>query len=68
MPEGSCTCIPCYYGLARPCEKAPQEHCHAGRDGECNWDGCPQEANNRANYQSYCPLAAADDARRGDES
>lgn len=30
--------------------------CHAGSDGDCNWSECPQEANNRANYQSICPL------------
>lgn len=35
--------------------------CHAGRDGDCLWADCPQEANNRANYQSWCPLAGRDD-------
>ncbi len=34
------------------------ELCHAGKDGDCNWSKCPQEANNRANYQNYCPLAS----------
>jgi hypothetical protein len=43
--------------------KMIRQHCHAGKDGDCNWKDCPQEANNRANYQSYCPLAAADDAK-----
>lgn len=33
-----------------------KEACHAGRDGDCNWKHCPQEANNRANYQTCCPL------------
>jgi len=42
-------------------------HCHAGKDGHCNWGDCPQEANNRANYQEYCPLAALDDAEEGDD-
>jgi hypothetical protein len=37
------------------------EHCHAGRDGDCFWPECPQEANNRANYQRWCPLATHDD-------
>lgn len=32
--------------------------CHADSDGDCGWAQCPQEANNRANYQSWCPLAA----------
>lgn len=31
--------------------------CHAGQDGDCFWPECPQEANNRANYQQWCPLA-----------
>lgn len=30
--------------------------CHSGADGECYWSECPQEANNRANYQIICPL------------
>lgn len=30
--------------------------CHASRDGDCNWKECPQEANNRADYQTCCPL------------
>lgn len=37
---------------------APEEGCHAGRDGECYWKTCPQERNKGANYQSFCcPLA-----------
>lgn len=43
------------YDAARAAETP---HCHAGRDGDCNWPECPQEANNRANYQSRCPLLA----------
>ncbi len=35
--------------------------CRAGGDGDCNWEDCPQEANNRANRQSWCPLARRDD-------
>lgn len=31
--------------------------CHAGRDGDCWWKNCPQEANNRADWQEICPLA-----------
>jgi hypothetical protein len=38
-----------------------QEHCHAGRDGDCNWKECPQEANNRANWKDVCPLAEDED-------
>lgn len=30
--------------------------CHSDRDGDCLWTECPQEANNRANYQKICPL------------
>lgn len=30
-------------------------HCHAGRDGDCYWDECPQ----LKDYKSYCPYAAA---------
>lgn len=37
--------------------RAERDRCHASRgDGECNWQHCPQEANNRANYQPHCPL------------
>lgn len=39
-------------------EFAGDEHCHAGRDGDCTWTQCPQERANRKDYQSYCcPLA-----------
>lgn len=27
--------------------------CRAGRDGDCHWDGCPQ--NDPATRQSHCP-------------
>lgn len=36
------------------------DHCHAGRDGECIWGRCPQDADGRANYQTLCVLAARD--------
>lgn len=36
-------------------EKTKVEHCHAGKDGDCNWIDCPQTAN----YQSICPLYKA---------
>lgn len=36
---------------------APGEHCHAGRDGDCFWEACPQEMESRAHYLSLCPLA-----------
>lgn len=32
------------------------KYCNASRDGDCSHPGCPQEANNRANYKSICPL------------
>jgi hypothetical protein len=35
-----------------------EDRCHAGLDGECYWSKCPQEADDRANYQSWCPLAS----------
>lgn len=41
----------------------PPSKCHADSDGDCGWEHCPQESNNRANYQSWCPLAA----RRSDD-
>lgn len=28
-------------------------HCHAGSDGDCSWEGCPQ----LVDYQTWCPLA-----------
>jgi len=34
------------------------KRCHAGGDGECNWQECPQ----KRDYKSYCPLAGQDDA------
>jgi hypothetical protein len=34
-------------------------HCHAGRDGECNWPECPQ----KRNYQHICPLYVEDPER-----
>jgi len=43
------------------CPVAPAPHCHADRDGDCNWKDCPQEANNRANYQTVCPLYREED-------
>lgn len=54
----SCRSIaaPIDYGPA--CPYVPEtalRHCRSGRDGECNWDECPQ----KANYQSYCPYAKA---------
>lgn len=35
-------------------------HCHAGRDGECDWDDCPQERDGEPRKTGrYCPHAAA---------
>jgi hypothetical protein len=36
--------------------------CHAGRDGECNWDRCPQNRDNEpAKSGRHCPLDQGDD-------
>ncbi|KKM94146.1 hypothetical protein LCGC14_1201250 [marine sediment metagenome] len=54
------TLLPPGQGYPALLEEVPEEadpYCHAGKDGDCIWDGCPQEANNRKNYQSWCPLA-----------
>lgn len=49
-----------------PSSRDTPQYCHAGSDGECNWKDCPQEANNRANYQTFCPLATSRDTE-GDQ-
>lgn len=43
---------------------AREASCQAGNDGDCDWRFCPQEANNRANYQPSCPLLRDDDPER----
>lgn len=48
-------------GAAKEAEVFAAPRCHAASDGECSWAQCPQEANNRANYKSWCPLAAKHD-------
>ena len=42
-----------------PALAKPAQQCHADSDGDCSWSECPQEANNRANYQVECPLSVA---------
>lgn len=37
------------------------EFCKAGKDGDCNWAGCPQEIGDRANYKPHCPLDPSND-------
>lgn len=32
-------------------------YCYSGRDGDCYWKDCPQEKDNGAHRQSYCPYA-----------
>ncbi len=33
------------------------DHCHAGRDGECNWKACPQIRDNEPTATGrHCPL------------
>lgn len=33
------------------------DHCHAGRDGECNWQHCPQEREGEPTQTGrHCPL------------
>lgn len=51
--------------VAAPSQEAAPEvqSCHADRDGDCNWDKCPQ----LANRQSYCPLASAEEDAEGAE-
>jgi len=44
-------------------ETSIREHCHAGKDGDCNWPQCPQ----LKDYQQYCPLAKADEEEWGDD-
>ena len=62
MPKAPCTCRPCYYGLARPCEKQAGVRCHAGQDGDCVWEGCPQLRDGEpAKSGRHCPLDVGDD-------
>ncbi len=36
--------------------------CHSGKDGECNWSGCPQERDGEpAKSGRHCPLDKGDD-------
>lgn len=35
------------------------EYCHAGKDGDCNWEHCPQEKN----WQPCCPLVMHEEER-----
>ncbi|WP_167668406.1 hypothetical protein [Roseomonas gilardii] len=45
-------------------KKAPQ-HCHGGRDGECNWKRCPQIRDNEPEATGrHCPLDTGDDDDR----
>lgn len=37
--------------------------CQSQMDGDCDWSGCPQEAENRKYYQSSCPLLVEDPER-----
>jgi hypothetical protein len=39
-----------------------QNRCHAGRDGECNWKGCPQLRDGEPEKSGrHCPLDEDDD-------
>ncbi len=38
-------------------DKSPR--CHAGRDGDCTWELCPQ--NKKATRKPHCPLDTHDD-------
>ena len=53
------------HGVAEEAAK-PAQQCHAGSDGDCFWPECPQEANNRANYQVECPLRSHDEGENDD--
>lgn len=63
MPEAPCTCMPCYYNLpGRPCEKTPGARCHAGQDGDCTWEGCPQLRDGEPMKSGrHCPLDREND-------
>lgn len=40
----------------------PMPRCHAGRDGECYWQGCPQLADGEPEASGrHCPLDTGDD-------
>lgn len=39
--------------------------CHAGSDGDCDWEACPQELNGRSNYQKVCPLLSQPQGKDG---
>jgi len=50
---------------------ADDGHCMAGRDGECEWDGCPQLRDNEPHKSGrHCPRDVRDAAEareRGEE-
>lgn len=48
--------VRCVDGKCVPAAKPPR-HCAADRDGDCYHPGCPQ----RVNWQSICPIYAAQD-------
>lgn len=51
-------------GKKVPVLKDDPTRCHAGRDGDCDWELCPQEAHHRRNYKSSCPLLLPEDDER----
>lgn len=47
-----------YCQNSRTCKVA----CHAGRDGECTWDGCPQRRDKEPEATGrHCPMDHHDD-------
>jgi hypothetical protein len=42
---------------------APVEHCHADRDGDCYWEGCPQVKDGEPDKTGrHCPLDSFGDS------
>lgn len=38
-------------------QAGPQPYCHGAKDGECSWEGCPQERNGEPTKSGrHCPL------------
>jgi len=42
---------------SKPDTDDTKQVCQAGKDGECNWTGCPQ----KRDYKPWCPLAGEHD-------
>lgn len=50
-------------GNPRPARKLTEERCHADRDGDCVWSGCPQLRDGEPQKTGrHCPLDHPSDA------